>query len=330
MLNMQKMLEVAVIVGPVFAVMGLGRALTERGTLTPEIGRFLNGIAFRFCLPSLILYEVGRGKLSQLAVAGNLVGVPLAAMALLALFFLWFARYSRLAVDEKPAFVFGVFWANIAYLGFPLAQNAFGAEGLALAAVYNATIMPCTTLCGYGVISHFMGSSGNSWRGRIRETFLNPIVASALLGILVMVVSQGVRNADGSLPGGAPIAALFAAIGSFLKMMGGMGLPIALLVVGGSLRFAAMRNAMVPLLMSALARTVVLPLMVYAAFSFFLSDVVHEVRAVSVLLAAMPCSVSSFVIATGRGANARFTASLLALTTAISLVTLPVWLYFLL
>ena len=330
MLNIQRILDVAVSVGPVFAIMGLGRWLTKKGALTQDISAFLNGLAFRFCLPSLILYEVGRSRLSQLAAAGDLVLVPLAVMALLTPFFLWLASRSKLSMDQRPPFVFGMFWANIAYLGFPLAQSAFGSRGLALAAIYNAVVMPCTTLGGTLVIGHYMGTGGTSWGTRIREILGNPIVASALLGIFVMTGGEFLRGADGSLKGGAPIDALFLVIGSFLKLMGGMGLPVALLVVGGSLRFTALRMALRPLVVTAATRTILLPLIVYGLFNLFLTDVPHEVRSVSVLLAAMPCSVSSFVIASSRGANARFTAALLVLTTVMSLVTIPIWLYFLL
>ena len=113
-------------------------------------------------------------------------------------------------------------------------------------------------------------------------------------------------------------------------MLGGMGLPLALLVVGGSLRFTVLRAKLLHLTATAVTRTFLLPLLVYAIFALLPGDDAGHVRSVGVLLAAMPCSVSSFVIATGRGANARFTAAVLALSTAISLVTLPVWLYFLL
>ena len=330
MLNLQKILDVAVIVTPIFAVLGLGRMLTRRGTLTPETSRFLSELAYRFCLPSLILYEVGRGKLGQLAAAANLIGIPLLVMLLSVPLFLWLARHSRLTAGEKPAFVFGVFWANIAYLGFPLAQNAFGAQGVALAAVYNATIMPCTTMGGYMVIGHYLGNASNSRGARVREVIFNPIVASALLGIWVMMVGEFARNADGTLYGGAPVDAFFAAVGSFLKLMGGLGLPVALLVVGGSLRLAALRSMLLPLALTAMARTIFLPLAVYMIFTTFFAGTPPLIRSVSVLLAAMPCSVTSFVIATGRGADARFTATLLVLATVISLVTLPVWLYVLL
>jgi len=54
------------------------------------------------------------------------------------------------------------------------------------------------------------------------------------------------------------------------------------------------------------------------------------VKAMAILMAAMPASVSSFVIARQAGVRDDFVPSVLVLSHAVSALTIPAWLYFIL
>ena len=60
---------------------------------------------------------------------------------------------------------------------------------------------------------------------------------------------------------------------------------------------------------------------------YFFPDVSEEVLGVGVLMAAMPNAVASYVIAKQAGVEEGFVSSMLVLSTAISIITIPFWLY---
>lgn len=319
--------DVIIICIPVFAIIGLGKVLERKGVLTQDHRNFANWLTYHFALPALILGEVARQRFLTL-INAPLILAPILAIAAVCCIYILLAKTFRIRGTLAAAFVFGTFWANVSYMGFPLAQNAFQDEGLALAAVYNAFIMPVMVVLGFLLIGVYGGAETGSMKKRIRRAFVNPVVLAAFLGIAVSLIGEVFRANDGSLVLPAVILTGFETAGSFLRLLGSMGLPLALLAVGGSMHIAEIRKRILPLSAVLVGKMVLLPLLTLLVIKTIFPQTPPETLAIAVILSATPNAVASYVVARQVGIEKGFVSSLLVLSTAVSVITLPVWLYF--
>ncbi|VGO17887.1 hypothetical protein PDESU_06489 [Pontiella desulfatans] len=326
-MDFSRVMDVLVICVPVFAVLGLGKLLGIKGRIKEDHCQFINWLVYTFSLPSLIFNEVARQRFDSF-LDPAVVLMPLIGLALVAMLTMAVAKVSGYKGGFAAAFVFGTFWANATYIGLPLCQNAFGSSGLAKAAIYNGFVLPFFILTGYLLIGFYGAGTGDQKIGaRLKKAFLNPILLSAVAGIAVALVAEQFRNTDGSLNLPLPVVASATLFGSFLKMIGAMGLPLALLSIGASLRWEQTRTHLGALAWTVGCKLVVLPLVTLLLIRFLCPDTSPVAMGVTVILAGTPSAVAMYVISCQMGVERGFVSSMLVLSTALSVFTIPVWVY---
>lgn len=328
-MQMERAIEALVISVPVFLVMGLGKLLAVRGWMPPDRRTFVNHLVYYFALPSLIFRGVAGQPITNFAEPA-LSLVPLAATLLLALAATMVVRVLRIGGGLAAALVFGTFWANVTYLGFPLTLNAFGEDGLAAAGVFNAVVMPLYVLLGYAAIALTAQHPNRCALGKsIARGVFNPVVLAAIFGVAVSAIGQGFRNEDGILQLAGAVLPLLRLADSTLRLVGSMGLPMALLAIGAGLHAVALKRYWKELLAVSMTKLVLLPFLTWALAMWFVPESGRVVLGVSVLLSAMPSAVASYVVARQFDAAEDFVSSLLVVSTGLSVISVPVWLYFL-
>ncbi|VGO22109.1 AEC family transporter [Pontiella sulfatireligans] len=320
-------MDVLVICVPVFAVLGLGKLLGLKGRIKEEHCQFINWLVYTFSLPSLIFNEVARQRFDTFFDPAVIV-MPLIGLVLVALITMVIAKFNGYKGGFAAAFVFGTFWPNATYIGLPLCQNAFGSEGLAKAAIYNGFVLPFVILFGYLLIGFYGAGDGNVKIGaRIKKAFLNPILISAVAGVVVAVIAEQFRAADGSLGLPVPVVSSAVLIGSFLKMIGVMGLPLALLSIGASLKWEQTKTHLGALSWSVGCKLLLHPLFTMLLIGMMCPEASPTALGVAVILSGTPSAVAMYVISCQLGVERGFVSSMLVLSTALSVVTIPVWVY---
>jgi len=326
-MDFTRALDVLVICVPVFAVMGLGKLLERNGRLNDDHCSFINWLVYYFSLPALVFNEVVRQRFSSF-LDPAIVVAPLIGIILVTLLTMLLARFNRFKGGFAAAFVYCTFWANATYIGMPLCFNAFGGTGLAKAAIYNSVILPAFIIFGYLLIGFYGAGSGDVKTGaRIKKAFLNPILIAAVLGILLALVAEQFRGADGSVQLPAPVMALAALSGSFLKLIGSMGLPLALLSIGASLKWEQVRSHVGALCWTVAAKLILLPLVTLLLIRFLFPATDPVSLGVAVVLAGAPSAVACYVISCQLNIEKGFVSSMLVLSTALSVITIPLWMY---
>ena len=235
----------------------------------------------------------------------------------------------QLKGGHASVFVFGGYWSNITYMGFPLAANALGdSPGLAFAAILNAFTMPIFVSSGYFWIAWFNRERSQSFHKTLKPVVLNPVILSAVFGLLFSLISIPFRNGSIAFPTG--MVKSVEAVTATLSLLGKMGLPLALLAAGSSLNLGSWSNKPISLMWLGLSKLVFFPLITWLVLQWFFPTAPQTVIVASVLLMATPNAVGSYVIARQTGADHEFLNSLLVLTTVGSVITIPMWLFFLL
>jgi hypothetical protein len=320
-----RILDVLHICIPVFMLIGLGRVLTARGIMTASHRGFLNGLIYHLALPCLIFAALVRQPVAEL-LNGALIVSTVSATLLVTLLYAVCAALGRLRGGVAAAFVFGTFWANVSYIGFPLSMNAFGQQqGLAMAAVVNAFAMPAFVIIGHILIGLYARGDARGLGAAVGKGIGNPIVLSAIAG-LGCAWALSVAPVDRA-PAWLTMAG--STVMSFLELAGDMGLPVALLCVGSALKLSAVQSAKPALVLVVGGKLILTPLITLILLSVFFPHAAHAARGVAVLLMATPTAVASYVIATKHGVAQDFVAAMLVVSTLLSMITIPVWLFFL-
>ena len=324
---MARTLEVMLICAPVFAVMGLGKLLERNGHLNDDRCAFINWLVYHFSLPALIFNAVARQRVTSFF-DPTLIFMPLLALVVVVAGTMLIAKLKGFKGGLAAAFVFGTFWANATYVGFPLCINAFGEAGEAKAAVYNAFVLPFFIVIAYLLIGLYGAGDGEAKLGaRIRKAFLNPVLPPAVAGVMVALAGDFFRHAHGAGQLPFPVIATASLTGAFLKLIGSMGLPLALLSIGASLRWEQSRRHLGALSWTVGCKLILLPLLTLLFIRLLTPQADPASAGTAVILAATPSAVACYVISCQLRIEPAFVASMLVVSTALSVVTIPLWVY---
>ena len=205
------------------------------------------------------------------------------------------------------AFIITTILLNNGNYGLPLNLFAFGETGLAYALLlfmFNAVFA--------GAVSIYLAISGqDNGMAAIKRTLKQPIIWA--------IVLAGVSRATHLIPTGSLM--------EMLQMTGQAAIPVFLIVLGMSLAQTDVRANLAPVLRLTTLRMIISPLIALVVASVVgLSGVAYSV---AVMQASMPTAVNSIVITNEFETAPDFTAGVVLMTTLVSLVTLPILLFFL-
>lgn len=326
MIDWYRVQEVLQIALPVFAMMAVGWGLRRWGFLTEARVGFINALVYNFALPALIFPEIAAEPFAELL--NPVVIVPPAiAVVIIAALLAIVGRGLGHRGAFAAAFVYTGYWANTAYIGFPLVTSTFGNEAMTEAGIYNGFLVPAFILSAYALIGLYGAEAGGSWRQRFTKAVFNPVVGACLLGLVVSLAATPLRGGQGELAAPGVVHAVLAIGGAFLDLAGQMGLPLALLAIGASLHFGEIRKEWLAVAIAAVAQCVLFPLVTLAAIAVLFPGATAQARGVTVLLAATPAAVASYVVSRKIGAEEGYVSSVLVASTLLSVLTLPAWLY---
>ena len=297
-------LDVVSRVWPFFLLVGAGLTLSRLRLLDARMTQGLSAYVYWIGFPALLIHSLSRlGRpgpelvlgLAAYAGAGLLVVAAVVALGRL----LGWSKAERAGAGMAS----GV--GNSAFLAFPIAGAVLGAETARLVAGVVAIDFVVMAATGVGLLGWAAGRS--VWRSAV-QAFHNPVVAAALAGVALALL-------DLALP-----EPLDRAVG----MAAASGSPVGLVALGAALGLGETEGDAAPswgpVSLAALAKLIAFPLLAWLAIG--LTPAPPAFRAGATLLAAAPTAVNVFIQTRAYGVFARGAARTVALTTALSLVTL--------
>ncbi len=305
---MQALLDVIL---PVFVVTGFGYLAVWRGWFSDAGVDGLMNFTQKFAIPCLLFTAIARLDLGQSFDWRLLISFYAGALAGFALGFLGARYVFGRSWEDAIAIGFCCLFSNTVLLGLPLTERAYGADALS---VNYAIIALHSPFC-YGIgitameIARARGSSGLALTGKVlKAMFSNALIVGIALGFAV--------NLSGIM--------LPAVLNDGLDLLVRAALPAALFGLGGVLvRYRPEGDLRVILFVCAIA-LVVHPLITRGLVASFALPV--EVVRALVLTAAMAPGINTYIFANMYGAARRVAASSVLIGTALSILTVWVWL----
>lgn len=288
----------------VFLVIALGWFL--RRTLLPEeIGwKAFEVISYYLLVPMLIARTIAHARLSEVPVgrlASTLVGTVLILALVLVLTRPWIEKLLR---TDPPGFT-SIFQGTLrwnSFIALAIAGNLFGKEGVTLAAVAIASLIPVLNILCVLVLRKYGTGEGSLLRGLIT----NPFIISTLFGILLNLTQPPIPKT----------------IDLAFDIMGQCALGTGLLLVGAGLRLEDLQRPSPALLAGVFLRLLVTPLVGYAlAMALGLSG---NVVIIAMICLGVPTASAAYLLARKMGGDAPLMAAITTGQTLLSMLTLPV------
>lgn len=288
------------------AVLALGYALQRSRALPDNAAQTLNAVVLYVCLPAAVLRYVPRLTWSPelLAVAA----VPWLLLPAIALAVALCARALRLREDQRAVLLLTVALGNTSFLGYPLTRALIGESALPYAVVYDqlgAFLMLSTF--GLWVLARYGGDPNETPNARamlLRIVRFPPLWALAIGAV--------------AMPAQSP-----AWIDEGLRMLADALLPLAMLTVGLSVRFAMPRDELAPLGAGLALKLVAVPAAAFALAPWL--GLHGEIARTTVFEAAMPPMITAGALAIAHNLAPRLAAAMVGYGLLLSLFTLPWW-----
>lgn len=300
------MSDIVLALVPVFLMIALGYGIRRSRFLDDGFWGPADRITFYVFFPALLFHNLATADLAGLAIA-EAVGALVAAILVVTAIVLALRR--RLPLDG-PAFT-SLLQGSIrpnTYVGLATAFALFGNTGVSLAAIGVAAFVPLVNVISATALARYAAHTAPNWRATALLVARNPLILACLGGIAM--------NATGT--------ALPPVLGPVLEILGRAALPLGLISVGAGLELAALRRTGLPVLMASGLKLLLLPAL--AALGLMLLNVDGTVAVVALMFAALPTSVTSYVMARQLGGDATLMAGIITAETLFSVATLPAWL----
>jgi len=230
----------------------------------------------------------------------------LAGAVMLGLGLAWLGLLLVKRVRAWPAARFGAFAQGAlrfnTYLGLAAVGSLFGKEGLALAALMLALMVPTVNVMSVWALT---AERGVSMRSLLLPILKNPLILACLAGALINLSGLG-------LPGGSD---------RLLSLLAAASLPLGLLCVGAALKPRELGGEIPALGWNSVLRLLAVPLLAFAVA--LAVDLPAMETTILVLFFALPTAPTAYVLTRQLGGDSRLMAGIITLQTLLAAASLP-------
>jgi len=304
------MIDIVLIVLPVFLIIALGFSLKGTGLLNDNFIVQLNRLVYYVALPALFFYKIGTADFSASFNPKLILGIII-SVTLIGCFTYLYGVLRNYPPAALGAVCQGSFRGNLVYVGLAIIINAYGEEGLAIGSILTGLMTPIVNVLSIAVLLLPLRQSDNKLGPRfwLYQIGLNPIILSSFLGIIWSFFAL-------------PFPEVFAR--SF-DILTGMSLPLALIVIGASFSPEKLKGEMVMAVFSTVIKIVLLPML--AAIILIALGVGGKELAVGILLAGTPSASAGYILAQQLKSDAELAGSIIMLSTLLSIASFTLILY---
>jgi len=299
---MQTALVILIQTAVMFGYIAVGYLLSRRGKITDEGSGALANLLLWVALPSVLVSSFCREPDAGTSRA-LLVSALLAAVALglsVAVSFLFFRKNG---VD-----CFASTYSNAGFMGIPLVQASLGSGAALYLVFFVATV---------NIVQWTFGSatmSGKKPEVSLKKLACNPLLVSTLAGLVLFFTGWGAR-----LP---------AFVKTVLSGLSALNAPVAMVLLGVYLVKTDLKRVFTTpaLWLLSAVRLLLIPAVTLAAFA--LIPVSRDIRLALLISASAPVGSNVAVYAKIHGADYARACQTVAVTTLLSILSLPVVMYF--
>lgn len=276
--------------------------LRNRGFLRESYREYINFIVIYITLPILIFIVIKRSQL-------DIKLLTLTATAFIVMFFILaiaflVMRGLKAKKDTYGSFILAATLGNTAYFGYPAVLAVFGEKNLINAVFYDYAIAIFIYTGGI-YISQMYGKKMSAIK-----------LSTALVGILKFPAFLALFPALALKGVVFPVM-----LTSILEFIGTATVPLVLLSIGLSFTIRSLKTNRLLIALIAIFKLLISPLIAYATGILF--GLRQDMLSVAVVQAGMPTAMMTVILGSRYGLDVDFLTNTVFITTALSVITLP-------
>ncbi|SHJ77462.1 hypothetical protein SAMN02745751_03338 [Dethiosulfatibacter aminovorans DSM 17477] len=295
--------QVWIVQGVFFTLAFIGFFLKRKNLIKSENKGFLTDLVLNVFLPFSIVNSFQMSFEADMAKTfGVLVGLSIGVVILS--YFLGPFLFSKYTIEQKNVLRFGTLISSAAFIGMPVAESFYGSQGLMYASIYVIPIRVAVWTVGMSI---FTGDKGD--KGTLKKVVGHPCMIAIYIGVAIMI--SGIRFME-------PIE-------TTVVMLSRCTTPLVLLLIGsiiGEIEDLKTMFAWDAIRFSVI-RVIVIPVIVY--FITLILQIDPVVGGVAVLLAAMPATSVTPVLAEKFNSDYVLGTKIVVLSSVLSLLSIPIW-----
>ena len=284
-------------------ILVVGVIASKTGVINADANKSLSRIVLNIAQSAMIMGSVMNvdsgmdGKELLLMVVASFVMYAL-------LFVLSFAVRAVLRVpkSDRGTYQFAAMFGNVAFIGFPVIASFLGPEAVFYGALFN---IPFNILI-YSLGIYMISGEKEKYHVELKSFITMPLISTAV-AILLLVLNLKIPT---------PIE-------DAAKLLGGMVVPSAMLIIGSSLGRISIKEVLGDWRVYAFAPLclVVCPIIVWAIMKQFIHN--PATLSVAVIMTSMPVGANTTILCMEHKGNEVLSSKLIFVTTVLSMVTIP-------
>ena len=302
------MLTVFLKIAAIFAMTAIGFTASKTGILPAESKKYLSNLLLFITSPCMIIGSMTSQTLDAHTfelmieiVAGSFVFF-LAAMAVSFLI----VKLMRCKREDEGVLMVIITAVNTGFMGFPVTKAIFGNTYFFLMVIQNIVL----NIYIYSMMIYQMNYGFHKKEGvkSMLMPMLNMCTYALIIGLVLMLLKVQLPEI----------------LADFINTIGDATIPVSMIVVGVQLSESSICQMLTnrQLITASLCNVILIPALTFLAVNWL--PLAPESKLILIFAAAFPCAVVSTAIALRENRNAALMAEGVAMTTLLSMGTLPV------
>ncbi|MGB1262358.1 MAG: AEC family transporter [Cognaticolwellia sp.] len=302
-------MAILVLISPLVLIGVLGFLLAKKAWFTKAQIDALAKFTFNLAIPAFLFQQLANADLStinpDIYAAFYLPALTIYGAA-------WVLNYffhQSLQGDSSASSVYalGASYSNNVIVGMPVALLVLGEKVLPtvflVVSLHSALLFGITSILSVNIAQF-------NWRLFLKQTFYNPLLIAIISGFMVNLLAI-------KLP---------TLLNNSLLLLGKPAITLALFLLGASLAFYRIRSEMKFIITASILKLLLLPSLVLLT-SHLVFQFSPMITMTLVILSASPTGVNAYLIAKQQAKHQETIAGMVVVTTLLSIVSLPLWLW---
>lgn len=286
----------------ILLMLGIGFFLRKKEIVTAEIRKGLSALLINVVLPCTVILSfmndsIVNSDLLMTCLLAVVISAIIQTVSIIASKFL-FNRYEKM---DANVLTYGMIVSNSAFIGIPIIQSIYGSEAVMFASVFQIPIIVTMWTIGLALFKPI------DHKHALKSVIRNPSVVAVLIGFIIMLT--GIKF---------PIF-----ITKTISSIASCTTAISMFVVGSILADIEWNNLLdKEVLFFCSIRLIAYPFIVFIVLTF--ANAPTLIKAIAVIMTGMPAGSTAAILAEQYGCDAKFAAKLILVSTALSVITIPI------